>query len=58
MKQTRKKAKYLPYDYEATYQRAAENLEESTLLDLARKSGHALYATRRIDSCEPDDIVR
>lgn len=56
MKQPRKKAKYLPYDYEAAYQRAAEDLEESTLLELARKSGHALYATRRIDSADQVEL--
>lgn len=56
MKQPSKKAKYLSYDYEAAYQRAAEDLEESNLLELARKSGHALYATRRIDSADQVEL--
>ena len=32
MKQPSKKAKYLSYDYEAAYQRAAEDLEKAAML--------------------------
>lgn len=56
MKSAKKKSTYIPYDYEAAYQKATENLEESSLLELARKSGHAIYATRRIDSADQVEL--
>lgn len=47
---------YIPYDYEAAYQKSVEDLEENYLLDLAKKGARAIYATRRIDAADQVEL--